>query len=177
MSGDVERVAAAKCPECGHLALSWHKAEGCAWHGFGPHRCPCVLSDAQALLAPGGAVAGMVAEAKRPDNFHAEVLRDRARQAERRVRRAESLADEWESRAANARSCAEARLGLSDAEGLRAHADLTQRRAEELRAALADPGVAARRPEPALGAPQEVGPVSVDPGDELGPEIDTEGAE
>jgi hypothetical protein len=63
MSGDVERVAAAKCPECGHLALSWHKAEGCAWHGFGPHRCPCVLSDAQALLAPGGVVAGMVAEA------------------------------------------------------------------------------------------------------------------
>jgi hypothetical protein len=64
MSGDVERVAEAKCPECGHLVLNWHHDErGCVWHGVGPSACPCGLSTAQALLAPGGVVAGMVAEA------------------------------------------------------------------------------------------------------------------
>jgi hypothetical protein len=64
----------------------------------------------------------------------------RAEQAAADRERIEALADEWESRAFNARACAASRLGLSDAEGLRAHADLMQRRADDLRAALDSEG-------------------------------------
>jgi hypothetical protein len=76
----------------------------------------------------------------RDPNYQAGYSAGRAEQAAADRARVEALADEWESRAANARSCAEARLGLSDAEGLHAHADLMQRRADDLRAALDSEG-------------------------------------
>jgi hypothetical protein len=77
------------------------------------------------LAAP--TVARLIADARAE-----QVAVDRAR--------VEALADEWESRAANAHSHADARLGLSDADALHAHGDLMQRRAEDLRAALDSEG-------------------------------------
>jgi hypothetical protein len=150
MSGDVERVAAVLTEHTPRHGIRDGRLHcWCGWtgeHGEG-------MSNhlAQVLLAPGGVVAGMVAEVERKSfkagrhrqlqasadawaYDYAEAMGQGADEVRARV---EALADEWESRAANARSCAEARLGLSDAGGLRAHADLMQRRAEELRAMLA----------------------------------------
>ena len=121
-----------------------NEGDGGIWESFDRANAETVADALAPLLAGWLADARAVgkAETVRPVLDVAEEAERRGYQrglaeGEARVRaRVEALADEWESRAANARSCAEARLGLSDAEGLRAHADLMQRRADDLRVAL-----------------------------------------
>jgi hypothetical protein len=141
-------LAEARCPDCGHAAEAhggypWRDGR-CRFPSF---MCPCTTNHADAL-AP--TVARLIADARaegirwgHEEAGSAYVCGRRDGRAEQALvdrERIEALADEWESRAANARSCAEARLGLSDAEGLHAHADLMQRRADDLRAALDSEG-------------------------------------
>jgi hypothetical protein len=165
VSGDVERVAAALA---GHLDC-WPVEEGVGYQvGW---RCECGTETtseddverghewhaahlAEVLLAPGGVVAGMVAERMSAARLGGVEYGERRGAAEVRAR----------VEAALARRCLhnEPECGCGMFDG------------DDLRAALADPETAAPATESATRAPQGVAPVSVDPGDELGPQIGAE---
>jgi hypothetical protein len=125
-----------------HTAMCCDDPEKIAVDGF-VEAADALLPTVARLIAD-AETRGCVARARREaeaEGAYARGRRDgRAEQAAADRERVEALADEWESRAFNARACAASRLGLSDAEGLRAHADLMQRRADDLRAALDSEG-------------------------------------
>jgi hypothetical protein len=136
MSGDVERVAEALAAhvEVGGMLTSegeYVKYVCLCGEGSSDYRWHRTHL-AQALLAPGGVVAGMVAEAKDEALAVAEVV--------------DRLAAKYD-------------YAKSDALGR-----------NPCRNASADADAAAPGTESAPGAPRGVGPVSLDPGDELGPE-------
>jgi hypothetical protein len=168
MSGDVERVAAAVRDVLAACTCTPYPAgEGpeidCPMHGRADYQGQAV---AQALLAPGGVVAE-----------HGEYLYDlgvhhgtesgyQAGAAEVRTRVEAVLPECWTF--AGAESC-RSMIGGTFPNGTKWTADMCCLPCQ-LRAALADPDTAAPATEPATRAPSGVGPVSVDPGDELGPE-------
>lgn len=94
---------------------------------------------------------------ERADSFTEEVLRDKLRRAEAKIRRIEALSDEWDVLAANYRK--------AEPVHFRGLAEDVERRARELRAALNLPP--AQTSIPAPGAPT---PLSTDPGVPLAPQ-------
>jgi hypothetical protein len=177
MGGDVERVAEALIQ---HQRIPLYdgtggqRCVGCdSLYGEtdGPNSPRHAEHLAAVLLAPGGVVAGMVAargsEAYEDgyDQGHADAHADGAAR--------DSLCRERERGAAEVRARVEAVLGEYD------HIDRLMQRSsvgtsptlvQRIRAALADPEIGQGGPLRGQGAPEGPSPVSVDPGDELGPE-------
>jgi hypothetical protein len=163
MSGDVERVAAVIHHEGWPIEPDWELTpDACG-------ACAKSLRQAQVLLAPGGVVAGMVAEALserddlapnrrvRTERRHRELVEGELEAAHivsdmaeaevvalrARLVRVEALADEWEAIAREQRP----HLGCFD---------MHRHLAADLRAALADPDAAAPGAEPATGRQEAV---------------------
>jgi hypothetical protein len=166
MSGDVDRVAEV-------LARHWPGAYIATLDGHRECYCGHVLASdesyeahvAKALLAPGGVVAGMVGEAVEPSGDY-RVVRvtqvQRALDAAREAGAAEVLARYDAAVEETATWC-----GPWGYPGVAAFVD---RRDAHIRNALADADVPRGGPETGRGGAGGALRVSVDPGDELGPQ-------